>query len=86
MSAEGRTTDAEWAANLTAHDLDAIISRCVQARDFKGLSAALHLMAVKDPHRAEHWRDTLLLCVNVVRDSTPARSSCGHSPDCGDVR
>jgi hypothetical protein len=58
---------AEWAASLSVADVDTIISRCVEDRDFKGLSSALHLMAVKDPKRAEHWRSTLLLAVEVAR-------------------
>lgn len=56
-------SNAEWAASLTVADVDTILNRSVQERDFKGLSAALHLMAVKDPHRAEEWRDMLRLGV-----------------------
>lgn len=68
-------TNEEWAASLTVADLDVILNRCVQDRDFRGLSAALHLMAVKDPHRAEVWRETLLLGVEVGK----ARHARGES-------
>lgn len=58
-------TNAEWAASLTVADLDTILNRCVQARDFKGLEAGLCLMAVKDPRRAEEWMDTLRIGVAI---------------------
>jgi hypothetical protein len=86
---------AEWAAGLTVADLDLLINRCVQERDFKGLSAALHLMAVKDPSRAEHWRDTLLLAVDLGRaarepsqtsanvDAVPADRAASTAPSGG---
>jgi 3-keto-L-gulonate-6-phosphate decarboxylase len=56
-------SDAEWAASLTVADVDTILNRCVQQRDFTGLAAGLRLMAVKDPRRAEEWMDTLRLGV-----------------------
>lgn len=62
-----RPSDAEWAASLSVADVDLLINRCVKARDMQGISAALHLMAVKDPDRAQMWRDTLLLAVEVGR-------------------
>lgn len=57
----------EWAASLSVADVDRIINRCVQTKDFRGLKAALHLMAVKDPDRASHWREVLLLGVALGR-------------------
>jgi hypothetical protein len=74
-------SDAEWAASLSVEDLDLLINRCVHERDMKGISAALHLMAVKDPARAEHWRSTLLLAVEVAQ----ARHATTQKPDTADA-
>jgi hypothetical protein len=63
--AEDYVTDAEWAASLSVADVDLLINRCVKAKDMQGIGAALHLMAVKDPDRAEQWRTALTLAVEV---------------------
>lgn len=75
---EKTVSDADWAANLSVADLDVLLERCLQARDFQGLSATLHLMAVKDPQRAERWRETLLLAVAVRRESGPTAKGDGR--------
>jgi hypothetical protein len=75
-------SDAEWAASLSVEDLDLLINRCVHERDMQGISAALHLMAVKDPARAEHWRSTLLLAVEVAQ----ARHATTQEPEAGEPR
>lgn len=67
VGCDQRQSDAEWAASLSVADVDLMLNRCVQAKDFQGISAALHLLAVKDPNRAETWRNTLLLAVEVGR-------------------
>jgi 3-keto-L-gulonate-6-phosphate decarboxylase len=56
---------AEWAASLTVADVDLLINRCVKTKDMQGIRAALHLMGVKDPGRAEQWRTALALAVEV---------------------
>lgn len=42
-----------------------LINRCVKAKDMQGIGAALHLMAVKNPDRAEQWRTALSIAVKV---------------------
>jgi hypothetical protein len=65
MDADCSVTDAEWAASLTVQDVDLIINRCVRAKDMQGIGHALHLMAVKDPYRAEQWRTALSVAVEI---------------------
>ena len=52
MSADLVTAE-EWAASLTPAQVEGIIVRSVQAYDWKGVEAALRLLARKDPARAE---------------------------------
>jgi hypothetical protein len=53
------------APEFTVEQLDWIINRAVKDRDFQAISAALHVLAVQAPDRAEQWRQTLLLAVRV---------------------
>lgn len=40
--------------DLSPADLELIVHRALEARDFQAVIAALKLMATKDPHRAAH--------------------------------
>ncbi len=49
MTAE---TAQEWAARLSAADVEAIVHKALQEHDMPGVVYALQLLATKDPHRA----------------------------------
>ena len=63
--ADDYATNEAWAATLSVADVDLLINRCVKAKDMQGIGAALHLMAVKDPYRAEQWRTALSVAVEI---------------------
>lgn len=50
---------------FTVAQLDAVMGEAVRRKDFIAIKAALTLLAVQAPDRAEAWRQTLLLAVEV---------------------
>lgn len=49
MTAE---TPREWAARVSAADVEVIFHAALRAHDMQGVTYALRLLATKDPHRA----------------------------------
>jgi hypothetical protein len=56
MTAE---TPREWAARLSAADVETIFHAALQGHDMRGVVAALELLAVKDPRRAQELKDLI---------------------------
>lgn len=50
-------TPREWAARLSAADVEAIFHAALRKHDMRGVVAALELLAVKDPRRAQKLLD-----------------------------
>jgi hypothetical protein len=61
MTARAVTTETaqEWAARLSAADVEAIFHAALREHDMLGVVAALELLAVKDPHRAQELLDLI---------------------------
>lgn len=58
----------EWAAALSADQVEQIFHAELGKGDIRGVEAALRLMAVKDPHRAQELMDLCRMAL-VVADA-----------------
>jgi hypothetical protein len=52
-------TAQEWAARLSAADVEEIFHAALRTHDMQGVAYALRLLAVKDPHRAQELLDLI---------------------------
>lgn len=63
---EARAREAvEQATRWTPGQLEAVIHAALQDRDFKGVEAALRLLALEDPYQAQEILDILNLAVAI---------------------
>jgi hypothetical protein len=56
----------EWAAALTADDVERIFHASLERGDMRGVEASLRLLAVKDPHRAQDLMDLCRMALIVA--------------------
>jgi hypothetical protein len=59
--------DREWLASTTADDWVNVILGCLRAGDMHGVHAALRVLAVKDPQRAQDVYDTIQVGLRIRR-------------------
>ncbi len=69
------TTLEPWARD--PDHLEHLMLHCLRERDFHGVIAALKLMALCDPHRAQILYDTLQLGLTLA-DTAPAPAPGGQ--------
>jgi hypothetical protein len=60
--------NATWLAGTTADDWEHVFHAALERGDIQGVEAALRVLAIKDPHRAQELMDLLRMAL-VVRDS-----------------
>ncbi|MGI5247589.1 hypothetical protein [Dactylosporangium sp. CA-139066] len=58
-------TAQEWAARLSAADVEAIFHKALGGHDMRGVVYALRLLATKDPHRAQELLDLIQVGVKL---------------------
>lgn len=63
--------NAELLAVLTADDCERIFHAALSKGDVQGVEAALRVMAVKDPHRAQRLMDLTRMAL-IIADSRSA--------------
>lgn len=61
------TENAAFAASLSAGDCELIVHNALRAGDMPAVVAALRLLAVKDPHRAEMLLDIVNVAIDLRR-------------------
>lgn len=57
----------DWAARLSADDVERIFHSALTDGDTRGVEAALRLLAVKDPRRAQQLLDATRTALSIVR-------------------
>jgi hypothetical protein len=72
---EPKPTLREVADKWTVEQIETCVAKAVVDRDMPALDALLHLLVVKDPHRAATMYDTLRLGLNVARQRLQAEAS-----------
>lgn len=60
----------EWAARLSAADVELIVHAALREHDMRGVVYALRLLATKDPRRAQELLDLIQIGVR-LRDGAP---------------
>jgi hypothetical protein len=64
--------NAEWLAQTTADDWEQVFHATLERGDIQGVEAALRVLAIKDPHRAERLMDLTRMAL-VVADAASSR-------------
>lgn len=66
MTSEPQTS-REWAAALSPGDCELIVHGALRAGDMEAVVAAMHLLATKDPHRAQQLLDVVQVALDVAK-------------------
>lgn len=61
-------------ADLTAAQCEQFFHAALSAGDARGVEAALKLLAVRDPHRAQHLLDATRLALRLAKTNPEPRS------------
>lgn len=58
--------NADWLAKTTADEWEQVFHATLNAGDLQGAEAALRVLAIKDPHRAQHLMDLTRMALTLV--------------------